>query len=142
VPGFVELADEESERVWHGLICLPVKRGIWTRRTKQGPRAPRTRTILCDNHNLHREYGQLYHHHPSLPCIRHTLFRLGKLVPYVRVGQTDRHFLIRGASYTLIPKPYLENAQVITLLDNAHPQNDSSVPPPACTSDWQEADFY
>ena len=27
----MELADEESERVWHGLICLLVKGGTWTR---------------------------------------------------------------------------------------------------------------
>jgi hypothetical protein len=45
---------------------------------------------------------------PSLPS-----WQAGPL----RTSRTDRqtlpHFLIRGASYTLIPKPYLENAQVI-----------------------------
>ena len=48
---------------------------------------------------------------PPLPYIRHSLsFVLTSWPPtYESDRQTDfAHFLIRGASYTLIPKPYLE----------------------------------
>jgi hypothetical protein len=140
VSRFVELADEESGRVWYGLICLPVKGDTWTRWTKREAPRPHARIMQCLNHNLHRGYGQHYHHPPSHISDTPSLssWQAGPL----RTSRTDRqtfaHFLIRGASYTLIPKPYLENAQVITFLDNAHPQSNTSVPPPACTSDWQE----
>ena len=106
----MELADEESERVWHGLICLPVRGILGLVGLSERHRAP-ARVQCCVL--IIREYGQ--HYHP--PYIRHPpLFCLAKLAP-LRTSRTDRqtlaHFLIRGASYTLIPKPYLENAQVI-----------------------------
>lgn len=85
--------------------------------------------MLCLNYNLHREYGQHYHQPLPLAYIRHSLsFVLASWPPtYESDRQTDiSTFLIRGASYTLIPKPYLENAQVITLLDNAAKQQQCS----------------
>ena len=106
----MELADEESGRVWLGLICLPVKGGTWTHWTEREAPRPRARTMLCLDHNLHREYG-----HPS--HILDTPSLLSWQAGPLRTSRTDRqtlaHFLIRGASYTLIPKPYLENARVI-----------------------------
>lgn len=135
MPGFVELADEESERVWHGLICLPAKGGTWTRRTNR--EAPRPRacvqscvliiTYIVSTDSIITNPPPLLSHVLDTPSL--SSWKAGPL----RTSRTDRqtlaHFLVRGASYTLIPKPYLDNAQVITSLDNAHPQNNSSVPP-------------
>jgi hypothetical protein len=70
--------------------------------------------MLCLNHNLHRENGQ--HYHQPLPShILDTPSLSSWQAGPLRTSRTDlsTFFLIRGASYTLIPKPYLEIAQVI-----------------------------
>ena len=72
--------------------------------------------MLCLNHNLHRENGQHYHQPPShiLDTPSLSSWQAGPLrTSWTDNRQTLALFLIRGASYTLIPKPYLENAQVI-----------------------------
>ena len=108
---------------------------------REAPRS-RARTMLCLNHNLHCEYGQ--HHPPPLPYIRHSLsFVLTSWPPtYESAGQRDIGTFFESRSqlypYTkTLPRKCSGN----NFLDNAHPQNNTSVPLPTCMSDWQERIF-
>jgi hypothetical protein len=93
VPGFVELADEESERVWHGLTCLPVKGGTWTRRTNREAPRPRARVqscVLIITYIVSTD-SIITTPPPPLPCIRRSLsFVLESWPPtYESDRQTD-----------------------------------------------------